>query len=76
MDECDDRQAITDMATLVRDVPGDRKVDGADLTALLCHVAKIELLEDDSRTNVDGKGGIDAADITYLAKMPPIYNSG
>ena len=65
-------QTITGTATLVRDVPGDvtgdRKVDSADLTALLRHVAKIQLLGNTSNADVNNDGNIDAADVTMLAR--------
>lgn len=53
------------------DLTGDGKTDSADLTALLRHVAKIELITDSAmleRANVDGIGSVDAADVTLLAK--------
>lgn len=45
--------------------------DAADLTLLLRHVAGIEVITDSAlleRANVDGIGGVDAADITKLAQ--------
>ena len=58
------------MEALQGDITGNGVVDGTDLTALLRHVAKIELLTGASldRANVDGIGVIDAADVTWLAK--------
>ena len=54
----------------VGDIDGNYVVNATDLTALLRHVAKIELLTGTKldRANVDGKGGIDAADVTALAR--------
>ena len=51
------------------DVNGDGSVNDIDLTKLLRYVAKIDTLSEDelSRANVDGIGGIDAADVTALA---------
>lgn len=53
------------------DLTGDGKTDNADLTVLLRHVAKIAPLtgENLKRANVDGKGGVDAADVKYMAKL-------
>ena len=51
------------------DVNGDGAVNDLDLTELLRHVAKIELLEDDSRADVNGDIVINAADVAALAKM-------
>ena len=51
------------------DVDGNGSVNNTDLTALLRHVAKIELLSDTSRADINKDGNIDAADVTSLAKM-------
>ena len=53
------------------DVNGDNAVDAKDLTALARHVAKIELITDETllkNADVDGKNGITAADLTKLAR--------
>ena len=56
------------------DVNGDGAVNNLDLTKLLRHVAKIELLEDDSRADINDDGDIDAADVTALAKIIEAQN--
>ena len=53
--------------TPIGDVNGDGAVDDLDLTALLRHVAKIRLLENDSHADVNKDGMVDAADVTALA---------
>ena len=59
-------------ATIRGDINGNGSLDDADLTALLRHVAQIELITDSEalgRANIDGIGDIDAADVTALAQM-------
>ena len=48
---------------------GDGVVDMADLAALARHVARIELLADLSRADINNDGRISAADVTMLAQI-------
>lgn len=53
------------------DVNGDSKVDADDLTVLLRHVAKIQLIEDEetlTHLDFDDSGSVDAGDVTVLAQ--------
>ena len=56
-------------SVLPGDVNGDGKVTSVDLTALLRHVAKIQLLGNTTNADVNKDGKINAADVTALAKM-------
>ena len=56
----------------VYDLNGDGEVTEADLTLLLRHVAKIEVITDEDllpRLDFDGSGAVNAADVTKLAQM-------